>query len=255
MYEENNVIQDVGGRSRFFTGIFTWMFIGILITALTSYGLVATGLGTLFLINPILIWVFFIAEFVLVFYISKMLTSENMSSSRAKIAFAVYSIVNGVTWIKHSRGWSAVSSGSDIYLVRDGTTTDAGSTKPYVYDDNVGEGYKPGMNSLFNNVNSNISDNEFVKMKNIAGVFGLPYQFMPNTDLRLTGDSNTENIGYEYAERIVERMPVLFLTPGKPNFMTKFSKNERKNVLEKAISAFGNIATSSLDDLLKNVDK
>jgi len=41
--------------------------------------------------------VFFIAEVVLVFYISRMLGSENISPSRAKIAFVVYSIINGVT--------------------------------------------------------------------------------------------------------------------------------------------------------------
>lgn len=97
MYEGNNVIQDVGGRSRFFTSIFTWMFIGILITALTAYGLVESGLVVFFAISPILIWVFFIAELILVFYISRMLGSQKVSASRAKIAFAVYSVVNGVT--------------------------------------------------------------------------------------------------------------------------------------------------------------
>lgn len=98
MYGENDVIQDVGGgRSRFFASIFTWMFSGVLITALTAYGLVASGLATLFLINPILIWVFFIAEFILVFYISRMVASDNISPSRAKIAFIVYAIVNGIT--------------------------------------------------------------------------------------------------------------------------------------------------------------
>ena len=98
MYGGDEVIKKVGdGRSKFFTSIFAWMFGGVLITALTSYGLVATGLATLFLINPILVWVFFIAEFILVFYISRMLGSENISSSRAKIAFVVYSIVNGIT--------------------------------------------------------------------------------------------------------------------------------------------------------------
>ena len=97
MYEENTVIQDVNGRSKFFTSIFAWMFVGVLITGLTSFGLVASGLATLFLINPILIWVFFIAEFILVFYISRMIGAENMSAGRAKVAFTVYSIVNGVT--------------------------------------------------------------------------------------------------------------------------------------------------------------
>ncbi len=98
MYEENNVIQDVSGRSGFFGSVFTWMFIGILVTALTAYGLVSTGLGVLFLMNPILVAVFFIAEFILVFYISRMLGSENISSSRSKIAFIVYSIINGITF-------------------------------------------------------------------------------------------------------------------------------------------------------------
>ncbi len=96
MYE-NDVIQDVGGRSKFFTSVFTWMFIGILVTALTAYGMVSTGLANLVLINPILVWAFFISEFVLVYFISKNMTAENVSSSRNKTLFIVYSIVNGIT--------------------------------------------------------------------------------------------------------------------------------------------------------------
>lgn len=94
MYE-GNVIQDTSGRSKFFVSIFTWMFIGILISAATAYGIVASGLA--FFINTALVWLFFIAEFILVFYISRMIGSENMSSNRAKIAFIAYSIINGIT--------------------------------------------------------------------------------------------------------------------------------------------------------------
>lgn len=98
MYEENNVIHDLeGGRSNFFTSVFTWMFVGILITAVTAYAVANTSLGILFFVNPILIFAFFIAEFVLVAYISKNVGVENVSSKRTKIAFMVYSIVNGVT--------------------------------------------------------------------------------------------------------------------------------------------------------------
>ena len=95
MYSENNVIQDVNGRSRFFSSIFTWMFVGVLITALTSYGLVASGLA--FFMSTALVWIFFILEFILVFYISRMLVSENISPNRAKIAFIAYSVINGIT--------------------------------------------------------------------------------------------------------------------------------------------------------------
>lgn len=98
MYEENNVIRDLeGGRSNFFTGVFTWMFIGILITAVTAFVVANTSLGSLFLVNPILMFAFFIAEFILVAYISKNVGVENVSAKRTKIAFIVYSIVNGVT--------------------------------------------------------------------------------------------------------------------------------------------------------------
>lgn len=96
MYNDSDVIQEVGGgRSKFFTSIFIWMFLGVLISGITAYGVVASGLA--FFLNTALIWLFFIAEFILVFYISRMLGSENMSSSRAKIAFIAYSVVNGVT--------------------------------------------------------------------------------------------------------------------------------------------------------------
>lgn len=166
--------------------------------------------------------------------------------------------INGVLWIKHQRGWSAVSSGNETYLVQDGTTGTIGSYTPntdYKYDDNVGEGYQPGVGTLFNSINSNISDSEFIKMKNVAGVFGLPYQFLPQTDVRIDGSVGNENIGYEYAERIVERIPLLFLIPGKANFMTRYSKNQRQSVIERFIQTHAGISTSGLDDLLTSTGR
>ena len=167
------------------------------------------------------------------------------------------STVNGVTWINHTKlgssGWSASWSGDETYLEFAeyvGVGSSGSSTPPYKYDDNVGEGYKPNINSLFGLINSKVSNSEFVKFKNIGGIFGLPYQFLPNTDIRLSGDKATENIGYEYAERIIERIPLLFLSPGKANFMTKFSKQERKNIIEAEIKMWNGLNTASLDDLL-----
>ena len=164
--------------------------------------------------------------------------------------------VNGVIWIEHSKGWSAVSSGSDVYLEFvdyvqiGGGGSSTPSTPPYVYDDNVGEGaYKDmNINLLFNSINSKVSNSEFVKFKNIGGIFGLPYQFLPNTDIRLSGDKLTENIGFEYAERIIERVPLLFISPGRANFMTKFSKQQRKNIAEYIITSGWN--TTDLESLL-----
>ena len=119
------------------------------------------------------------------------------------------------------------------------------------YDPEVGAGYQPSTDDIFASTNSNISDSDFVKIKHIAGVFGLPYQFLPNTDTRLDGTKTTENIGYEYGERIIERIPLLFMAPGKANFMTKYSKKNKQNVLEKLITlGSGNDNKTSLSDLL-----
>lgn len=60
------------------------------------------------------------------------------------------------------------------------------------------------------------------------GIFGMPYQFMPTVDRRLTGTS----FGRKYSEKIVGRMPLLFLTPGHQAFMSDFKKQEKKNIMQ-----------------------
>lgn len=120
-----------------------------------------------------------------------------------------------------------------------------------------GSGYQPSVDELFKSINSKISDSDFANIKHIMGVFGLPYQFLPNTDLRLidSQSDSVRNLGSEYAEKIIEKMPLLFLAPGKASFMTKYSKENKKSVLEKLITVDHNrnsITESSLEDILNN---
>ena len=51
---------------------------------------------------------------------------------------------------------------------------------------------------------------------NLNGIYGLPYQFMTNVDPVLTGTQ----FGRKYAERIISKMPLLLVTPGKVRFMS-----------------------------------
>ena len=48
-----------------------------------------------------------------------------------------------------------------------------------------------------------------IMIKSTQGIFGIPYQFRPIDDRRLTG---TE-IGAKYGEKIVSKMPLLFMVP------------------------------------------
>lgn len=136
-------------------------------------------------------------------------------------------------------------------ITHSGVSASAISEAQAAFDPEVGAGYQPSTDDVLAVTNNNISGSDFVKIKHIAGVFGLPYQFLPTADLRLDGSKTTENIGYEYGEKIIERIPLLFMAPGKANFMTKYSKKNKQNVLEKLITlGADNDNKTSLNDLL-----
>lgn len=67
----------------------------------------------------------------------------------------------------------------------------------------------------------------------LNGIYGIPYQFLSSVDRRLSDDID---IGRKYADKIVSRMPLLFLTPGKQVFMEGFSSSDKKNVIDMILS-------------------
>ena len=69
----------------------------------------------------------------------------------------------------------------------------------------------------------------------MSGIEALPYQFMENVDRRITG---TE-MGRKYTEKIISRIPLLFLTPCKPLFMDDFSDTDRQTALNAALNGSG----------------
>lgn len=69
----------------------------------------------------------------------------------------------------------------------------------------------------------------------IRGIFGMPYQFMANSDPRVT--DAPDGIGRKYAKEIVSHMPLLLITPGKPVFMAKYTREDQGKILERFIQA------------------
>ena len=168
----------------------------------------------------------------------------SMSSSFAGIARNGEVIVEiesktaeGKNWVKFDRGWVVADHLKKIYSAETGVSTTEDNSPPPDDPDNdeEGFGYQPSTQDILSFNNDSIDDSDFVNIKSITGVFGLPYQFLPNTDPRLSQSQNSQHIGYEYAEKIVEKIPLLFLAPGKASFMTKYSKKNKENVLEKLI--------------------
>ena len=160
-------------------------------------------------------------------------------------------------WILHSKGWSSFKY-LTLYKKAESNVSESTENSPAPTEEENGSGYQPNIDDLihsYENVNYNVDNSEFVKIKNVAGVFGLPYQFLPNTDLRLDGDTKTENIGYEYAKKIIERIPLLFISPGKASFMTRYSKENKRNLLEYLINNSTGNTVGSLDDILNGDGK
>lgn len=154
------------------------------------------------------------------------------------------------------------------------TTADANdSSSGASYSDmEASEGYHPDIESIttFDKIWENETNGEeYFSVVNILGVFGIPYQFMPHVDPRLryrdggsvvAGTSSyltdTQGTGLEYADHIASHMPILFLSPGVPNFMTKFSPEEKQSILDYTAQSIAGIAgVFTPEELVKDSGK
>lgn len=103
-----------------------------------------------------------------------------------------------------------------------------------------------------------------INYKNLRNLFGAPYQFLPTTDCRITGGNGTsgsggfsENLelaGYEFTEKILSRMPLLFITPGNTSFMGGSSENARTALISQLDESYVDKALSenSLKSMLED---
>ena len=78
------------------------------------------------------------------------------------------------------------------------------------------------------------------------GIYGIPYQFMESVDPRIGGSM----MGRKYTEKIISKIPLLCITPGKIKFMSNFSKDEQKGILAKLVT--GDRDTDVSDIIKKN---
>lgn len=81
---------------------------------------------------------------------------------------------------------------------------------------------------------TSISDQEVIDsllVHNLNGIYGIPYQFMASVDPRISNSV----MGRKYSEKIISKMPLLCITPGKVEFMSNYSKEEQEGVLASLI--------------------
>ena len=87
-------------------------------------------------------------------------------------------------------------------------------------------------------------------VKTPIGIYGIPYQFSENVDSKLDGTT----FGQYYADRVISRMPLLVLSPGKVSFMKASSDSDRATVIQQLVNSF-NGADSDLTSFLTTPGK
>lgn len=136
--------------------------------------------------------------------------------------------------------FSSETSKSDAEV---GDNEDASNT---IYNDNS---FTELYSTIINDNTYRTTMLEGLDIKNIRGIMGKPHQFLPYTDPRVDLSMDNQAFGRVYAEKIIKPMPLLFMTPGIPSFMSSFSKKQKKTVLENFASKL-EIKIGNFDELV-----
>lgn len=85
---------------------------------------------------------------------------------------------------------------------------------------------------------------------NLSGIYGIPYQFPESVDPRPDSKSVFGSI---YSERIISRMPLLMMSPGKVDFMSSYKNGEKQAVLDVLLN--DGDGASDINDFLEKPGK
>lgn len=156
-------------------------------------------------------------------------------------------------WVYHNQGgWSLIRQDNATYIQLTENNSNGVSTIIQPKDITTETDYSKYLNkTTASNINettvgSKDPSEDFIK--SVRGIHGMPYQYMSSVDRRIDGSS----FGRKFTEKIITRMPLLLLTPGRPKFMKAFSAKEREDI----IKYIGNKENGSIiDDLLNREGK
>lgn len=104
---------------------------------------------------------------------------------------------------------------------------------------------------------------EFFNSRAVLGMFGIPYQFMAHVDPRIdystAGTSSyltlQSSIGREFAANIVSNMPIMFISPGLPSFLTGVSQEDQKSIFDRLADIASGVTTLQTDDMFTKTTK
>lgn len=148
-----------------------------------------------------------------------------------------YKVDGGKGWIDSGLGGYKVDTeASATETTAESSDKKTEETEPEeVANFTTGLGYDSGLSS---------EEATALIFKSFRGIFGMPYQYMASADPRYGGSS----FGKKYTEKIINNMPMLLMTPGKPKFMKGFNSKDRDGVLKSLATKDEDTLSQLLED-------
>lgn len=140
------------------------------------------------------------------------------------------------------KGWYKVNTGTNqwfpvelVQFISSDKTEIRTATPSGPYTKSIAEQTKED-NKFSKNYTKTLSGS--MNYKDITGIYGMPYGYGKSVDRPL---DDKMDMGWVYSDRIVSKMPLLVLTPCKPDFLAGFS-TEQKNAFQQALFSAGSDA-------------
>lgn len=115
------------------------------------------------------------------------------------------------------------------------------------------------VNTEYGNVMSDEQVTDTLLISDLNGVWGIPYQFPESVDPPLDEGSSTSTdkitFGYFYADRIINRMPLLMVSPGKVSFMQSYKDGQKTAILDALASSLDGNSQTVIGDFLSKPGK
>lgn len=94
-----------------------------------------------------------------------------------------------------------------------------------------------------------------ITVSSMRSVHGMPYQFLPSTDNRDSGEQLNSDFGRKFREKIVARAPLLVLQAGIPNFLQGFSEDNQESFVKTLVTTTGEALSDEFKQIARQPGK
>lgn len=126
----------------------------------------------------------------------------------------------------------SIFSGRSLFEEVNGTSNaEVGDSMGETDENFIDDEFTKSFSSVMTDEEYRANLEEGLRVSNLRGIMGMPPQFLPTADPRIDLSDDDDAFGRVYSEKIVKPMPLMFMTPGTPSFMSSFNNRQKDTIL------------------------